>query len=52
MTEAFAQFALPKFADSSLQPVIDQVFSWENVAEAHRYMEANKNIGKIVLNGM
>ncbi|MFQ5628212.1 MAG: NAD(P)H-quinone oxidoreductase, partial [bacterium] len=37
LTEAFAQFALPKFSNSNLQPVIDQVFSWENVAEAHRY---------------
>jgi putative PIG3 family NAD(P)H quinone oxidoreductase len=52
LTEALAQFALPKFADGSLKPVIDCVFPWEQVSEAHLYMEANKNIGKIVLNGM
>jgi NADPH:quinone reductase-like Zn-dependent oxidoreductase len=29
--------------------VIDGVFPWEQVAEAHARMEANRNIGKIVL---
>ncbi len=45
----FADFALPRFADGRLKPVIDRIFSWQEVAEAHQYMEANKNIGKIVL---
>lgn len=52
LTEALAQFALPKFADGSLKPVIDCIFPWERVSAAHLYMEANKNIGKIVLNSM
>jgi putative PIG3 family NAD(P)H quinone oxidoreductase len=52
LTQDFAAFSLPRFSDGRLKPVIDRVFPWEQVAEAHRYMEANKNIGKIILNGM
>ncbi len=42
-------FAYEKFNNGNLKPIIDKVFSWKDVAEAHQYMEANKNIGKIVL---
>lgn len=38
-----------KFADGSIKPVIDSTFDWTEVQEAHRYMGANKNIGKIIL---
>lgn len=49
LTQEFADFALPRFLDGCLKPVIDRIFSWEQVSEAHQYMEANKNIGKLVL---
>ncbi len=49
LTEAFSQYALPRLADGRLKPVVDKIFNWEDVARAHEYMEANKNIGKIVL---
>ena len=49
LTAEFSQYALPRFQSGALKPVIDRVFSWREVAEAHRYMEANKNIGKIIL---
>lgn len=49
LTEDMSRFALPLFKEGKLKPVIDSVYSWEEVAEAHRYMESNKNIGKIVL---
>ena len=45
----FMKFGSDKFQSGLLKPVIDKVFKWSDVAEAHRYMEANKNIGKIVL---
>ena len=45
----FIKFSSDKFQKGLLKPVIDRVFSWEAASEAHRYMEANKNIGKIVL---
>jgi tumor protein p53-inducible protein 3 len=45
----FMNFALAKFEDGVFKPVVDKVFDWHDAAEAHRYMEANKNTGKIVL---
>ncbi len=36
-------------AAGQVRPVIDRVFPVDEVSEAHRYMEANANFGKIVL---
>jgi tumor protein p53-inducible protein 3 len=52
LTRDFADFALPRFEDGSLKTIIHETFSWEHVAEAHRVMESNANIGNLVLNGM
>jgi putative PIG3 family NAD(P)H quinone oxidoreductase len=49
LTKEFADFALTRFKNGTLKPVIDKVFTWNKVVDAHKYMEANKNIGKIVL---
>jgi tumor protein p53-inducible protein 3 len=49
LTESLVEFAYPRFTDGRLRPVIDRVFPLEKVAEAHRYMEQNQNIGKIIL---
>lgn len=49
LVDDFAGDALPHFVDERLKPVIDSVYDWEEVAEAHRRMEANENEGKIVL---
>ncbi|MBX6377832.1 MAG: NAD(P)H-quinone oxidoreductase [Clostridia bacterium] len=49
LTQRFAREVLPLLADGRLRPVIDRVFPLEEVAEAHRHMEANRNFGKIVL---
>uniref|UniRef100_A0A3P8ST94 Tumor protein p53 inducible protein 3 n=1 Tax=Amphiprion percula TaxID=161767 RepID=A0A3P8ST94_AMPPE len=48
----FALPFLPHFSaqSASLRPVIDSSFSLEDVAEAHRHMEANRNMGKIIIN--
>jgi putative PIG3 family NAD(P)H quinone oxidoreductase len=40
---------LPLFEVGTLEPVVDRVFSLEEAAEAHAYMEENRNTGKIVL---
>jgi putative PIG3 family NAD(P)H quinone oxidoreductase len=45
----FASFALPRFADGRLVPVVDSVFDWREVGKAHQRMESNVNVGKIVL---
>ncbi len=49
LTEAFADFALPLLSDGRLRPVIDQVYGWKDVRQAHQRMEANQNSGKLVL---
>lgn len=49
LTGDFAGSVLPAFLDGDLTPVIDSVFDWTDVREAHRRMEANENAGKIVL---
>ena len=49
LTKEFGDFALPRFADGRMRPIIDTVFDWQDVAKAHEYMESNANIGKIVL---
>ncbi|ALC91584.1 NADPH:quinone oxidoreductase [Bacillus sp. FJAT-18017] len=49
LTRQFKEFALSRFSDGSLLPVVDKVFNWREANEAHQYMEQNKNKGKIVL---
>ncbi len=49
LTQAFMDLAWAHFASGALFPVVDKVFPWEDVAQAHLYMEENRNQGKIVL---
>ncbi len=49
LTQEFWQFASINFLTGKFRPVIDSVFEWEKVQEAHRYMESNQNAGKIIL---
>ncbi|WP_028563270.1 NAD(P)H-quinone oxidoreductase [Paenibacillus pinihumi] len=49
LTRRFAEFALPRLEDGRLDPVIDSVWDWQDVEQAHAHMEQNQNIGKIVL---
>lgn len=49
LTSDFWDFAAERFKDGRMKAVIDSAFDWSEVAEAHRYMEANRNKGKIVL---
>jgi len=45
----FVRRALPKFADRTIVPIIEKVFTLDNVVEAHRMMEEDRHFGKIVL---
>ncbi|HEU5090326.1 MAG TPA: NAD(P)H-quinone oxidoreductase [Roseiflexaceae bacterium] len=45
----FAAFALPRFENGELRPVIDRVLPIAEAAQAHQLMESNRNAGKIVL---
>ena len=43
------QFVTAGLTSGALKPVIDRTFPLDKIVEAHRYMEENRNIGKIVL---
>lgn len=45
----FTKTALPKFADRSIVPIVENIFSIDEVVEAHRMMEEDAHFGKIVL---
>ena len=49
ITQRFVERWYPELKAGNLQPVIDTVFPLGQVHEAHAYMEANQNIGKIIL---
>lgn len=49
LTQSFIDFALPRFKEERLVPVIDSIYEWDEVNEAHERMEKNLNTGKIVL---
>ena len=49
VSRAFADALLPDFDAGVLRPVIDTRFTLDQIVEAHRHMEANANIGKIVI---
>jgi len=50
--EIIAEFnrrAMPRFADRTIVPIIEKVFSIDDVVAAHAMMEEDKHFGKIVL---
>ena len=49
ITQRFMDRWLPELKNGRLRPIIDTVFPLAQVQEAHAYMEANRNFGKIIL---
>jgi NADPH:quinone reductase-like Zn-dependent oxidoreductase len=49
ITQRFAQEVLPLFESGAVRPVIDRRFALAEAPDAHRYMESNANVGKILL---
>ncbi|KAM9842776.1 quinone oxidoreductase PIG3 isoform 2-T5 [Aulostomus maculatus] len=51
LVKEFTQRVLPRFSErpGCLTPVIDSTFHLEEISDAHRHMEANRNTGKIVI---
>lgn len=49
LTEEFTEKALPLFEKGLLKPIVDKTYAFEDVQEAHKRMEDNKNLGKILL---
>ena len=49
ITRRFVERWLPELKADTLQPIIDTVFPLAQACDAHAYMEANRNFGKILL---
>ena len=49
LAQRFIAEVLPRFEDGSLRPVIDTRFALDGIADAHRHMEADANVGKILI---
>ncbi len=49
LTRRFAAEVLPLFDGGGLRPVIDSRYPLDQIAEAHRHMESNANVGKILV---
>lgn len=49
ISRRFADEVVPRFADGSLRPVIDRRFPLDAIADAHRLVESNQTIGKVLI---
>jgi len=49
LTKTFQDACLDLIKSGAIKPVIDSIYDWEDVEDAHQRMSDNKNTGKIVL---
>lgn len=49
LTQRFIAEMLPLFDTGVLRPVVDSTYALDDIADAHRHMAANANVGKIVV---
>lgn len=47
--ERAKKFVNDGLADRSVKPLVAKTFPLEKIVEAHRYLESNRQIGKIVV---
>lgn len=47
--EKAKQYILDALTTGKLKPIIAQTFAFENIVEAHRFLESNQQIGKIII---
>jgi tumor protein p53-inducible protein 3 len=52
LTSDFHSYAMELIENKVIKPVIHEIFDWSQAEQAHKVMEKNRNIGKIILNGM
>ncbi|KAK3698788.1 hypothetical protein LTR37_016792 [Vermiconidia calcicola] len=48
LRDQLVEIALPKFKDGSFRSIVEKVFPWEQIQDAHRLMESNKTKGKLI----
>ncbi len=49
LSQRFIDEVLPLFEAGQLRPVIDSRYPFDRIADAHRHIEANANVGKILI---
>ena len=49
LSQRFIAEVIPLFESGALRPVIDSRFALDRIVDAHRHMEANANVGKILI---
>ena len=49
LSQRFIDEVLPLFDTGQLRPVIDSRYPFEQIADAHRHIEANANVGKVLV---
>ena len=47
--EKAKQFVLQSLSSGKLKPILDKTFPLDQIIDAHRYMESNKQFGKIIV---
>lgn len=47
--QAAAKFVFAGIADGTLKPVLARSFRFDDIVEAHRYLEQNRHLGKIIV---
>jgi tumor protein p53-inducible protein 3 len=50
LINSFKEEILPGFKNEEFKPVIDKIYKFEEINEAHMRMEKNLNKGKIIIN--
>ena len=48
LRDQLVDHALPKFKDGSFKVLIEKVFDWKDIQDAHRLMESNQTKGKLI----
>lgn len=51
LAQRFTREILPLFEEGRLQPVVERVYPFDQVAEAHRLLETNLTFGKVIMAG-
>ncbi|AYW46968.1 NADPH:quinone oxidoreductase [Tetragenococcus osmophilus] len=50
LVSAFQKNVIPYFASGEIKPIIHDVFSFEDLPKAHKAMEDNENVGRLLVN--
>lgn len=49
LVQSFTRQALGQIGSGQLKPIVDRVFAFDQVVEAHRYVESNVSFGKVIV---